>query len=110
MAADMFEGKLPKAQKAQDSAVQTRCADSLRAMTWSDLRARLDAARDLRSAIVDSDHEAPASFDVHSARRIAALANGKEAVNLDDLGIGKGTGCKKATSFDDGTRSDRGNT
>lgn len=110
MATNMFEGKLPKAPGAQDSAAQSSCSGSLRAMTWGDLRARLEAARDLRMSIAHPDHEVPTSFDAHSARRIAALANGKDAVNPEDLAIGKGADCISDSSDDDATRSDRGNT
>ncbi len=81
-------------------------ADALREMTWGDLRSRLEAARDLRASLranlgAGAD-EHLASFDAHSARHIAGLAEGKHAVNPEDLANGKGGGCMDVPSADVG--------
>jgi hypothetical protein len=83
-----------------DSVPDDANGGDLRGMTWSDLRARLEAVRDLRASFGDAGEEHLASFDAHSARRIAALADGKHVVNPDDLANGKGTGCIDGASHD----------
>ncbi|MXO88658.1 hypothetical protein [Alteraurantiacibacter aestuarii] len=105
----MFEGKLPKAHFAPDFSQQSARAGSLRQMTWSDLRARLEAAHDLHAAMGHAHEDGVASFDAHHARHIAALADSKQPVNPDDLAIGKELGCRRVTSSDDDTCTDRGN-
>jgi hypothetical protein len=82
----MFEGKLPQPGLSQASA---SVREGLRAVTWSDLVARLDAARDLRNSLRAHDGDGEASFDRGSARHIAAISDGKRGVNLDDLVDGK---------------------
>ena len=67
-------------------------------MTWSDLVARLGAARDLRRELGVSDIGGDASFDASSAQHIALITDredtaGKRTVNPDDLGNGKSDGC-----------------
>jgi hypothetical protein len=81
----MFEGKLPIVPEGHDSQRDLAGVDSLRPLTWSDLRARLEAARDFRAALQHERGSELASFDAVSARRIAALTNGKHDVNPDDL-------------------------
>ena len=94
----MFEGKLPSARAAPELAEDPAEAGALRELTWSDLRARLEAARDLHDSLRAGAEDHFASFDAHSARRIAALAEGKQVVNPDDLANGKGNGCKTGAS------------
>lgn len=65
--------------------------ESLREISWSDLRARLDAARDLRASLAQAQDLEGASFDLPAARCIAALGDGKDVVNRTDLANGKGT-------------------
>ena len=77
----MFEGNLSSVV-----AGQTGDVGALRAVAWSELAAKLAAARDLRASLEGSE----ASFDAGSARRIAAHHNGKSSINPDDLGNGKG--------------------
>ena len=95
----MYQGKLPKAPHGRDSQADGDAVDSLRVMTWSDLRARLEAARDLRDSCAEDDDGELASFDPFSARRIAAQVEGKQSVNPTDLANRKDNGC-----IDDGTR------
>jgi hypothetical protein len=61
----------------------------LRPVNWSDLVARLDAARDLRASLLSHDGEGEASFDPGSAQHIAALCECKRGINLADLVNGK---------------------
>lgn len=86
----MFEGKLPSLPLGRGAAANPAEGDSLREISWSDLRARLEAARDLRASLDCDGREALASFDAPFARRIAELGEGKEVVNPSDLANGKG--------------------
>jgi len=86
----MFEGKPPRPRDAQALDDEPRDIDALRPLSWGDLVTRLSAARDLRSAYERTDAAGEASFDAGSARRIAAHHNGKQDVNLDVSGNGKG--------------------
>lgn len=77
----MFEGKRPTADTAH-----------LRAVSWSDLVAKFDAARELRAALGTGEIAGEASFDPDSARHIAEIGEGKPDINLDDLADGKAVG------------------
>lgn len=84
----MFEGKppspagtLPLADHEDDQ--------PLRPLSWTDLVARLAAARELRISLGGGTSTVEGSFHAGSARRIAAHHNGKHSINLDDLGNGK---------------------
>jgi hypothetical protein len=61
----------------------------LRPVNWSDLVAKLDAARDLRASLLGHDGEGEGSFDPGSAQHIAALCECKQGINLADLVNGK---------------------
>jgi hypothetical protein len=102
----MFEGKMPSARAMTDSTDLSADNHALREMTWSDLRARLEAARDLHDSMQAGTRDHLASFDAHSARRIAALAEGKHDVNPDGLANGKGNGSIDAASPDAGFGTD----
>ena len=82
----MFEGKPPSSAEALPLE-EPQEGESLRPLSWSDLVARLTAARALRESI---EGGAAASFDASSARCIAAHHNGKHIVNPEDSGSGKG--------------------
>ena len=82
----MFEGKPPSSAEALPLE-EPQQGESLRPLSWSDLVARLSAARALRESI---EGGAAASFDASSARCIAAHHNGKHIVNPEDSGSGKG--------------------
>jgi hypothetical protein len=84
----MFEGRLPTPSPFPQSD-SADAGNNLRPVTWSDLVAKLDAARDLRAALREHHGEGEASFDPGSARHIAALCDGKPGVNLNDLVNGK---------------------
>ena len=71
-----------------------RGGDALRALEWSELTARLNAARDLR-ALLRSDSQAPieaaaASFGDAAASYFALLDHDEPDFNLDALGQWKG--------------------
>lgn len=90
----MFEGKLPLAsgisgEKRGESAPEELCS-----IEWTELVARLAAARDLRRELGQGDEDALASFDAHCARQISgshdnAPEESKRGVNPEDLGNGK---------------------
>ena len=82
----MLEGKPPSSADALPLE-EPQEGESLRPLSWSDLVARLTAARALRESI---EGQAAASFDASSARCIAAHHNGKHIVNPDVSGSGKG--------------------
>ncbi|MFC3096635.1 hypothetical protein [Alteraurantiacibacter palmitatis] len=104
----MYEGKLPSAKQAIETGQDSGESGILREMTWRDLRARLDAVRDLRCALRrPGEAEKLASFDADSARRIAALSNGKQGVNLEDLADRKALGVITGASRDAGCGSDQ---
>ena len=85
----MFEGKPPRADEALPLE-DAQDGETLRSLSWTDLVARLSAARDLRASYQGAGETAEGSFDAGSARRVAAHHNGKHPVNLDDLANGKG--------------------
>ena len=71
-----------------------RGGDALRALEWSELTARLNAARDLRN-LMRSDSQAPieaaaASFGDAAASYFALLDHDEPDFNLDALGQWKG--------------------
>ena len=100
MAAAMFEGKILSGLPQRSFFADGAGGDSLRAIAWSDLRARLEAARDLRATLRQRGEADGASFDVPAARRIASLAEGNDRVNPTVLANGKGTGSKDDASHD----------
>ena len=86
----MLEGKLPRPGDPRPLDIEPADGDSLRPLSWSDLVARLTAARELRGEGASSEGS-EGSFDASSARLIAAHHNGKQLVNLDDSSNGKGS-------------------
>ena len=85
----MFEGKLPRADEALPLE-DAQDGETLRSLSWTDLVARLSAARELRASYAGRAAGSEASFDAGSARRIAAHHNGKHGVNLEDSSYRKG--------------------
>ena len=86
-----------------------RAGDALRALEWSELTARLNAARDLR-LLLRTEACAPieavaASFGDAAASYFALLDDGEPGVNPDALGQLKGPGANMPAS--DGNRSDQ---
>ena len=96
----MFEAKPPQMPPVTGTVATLAEGDSLRELSWGDLRSRLDAARDLRVSLSRVAVEDFASFDALSARHVAALEHGKEVVNPTDLANGKGIGGNTAASHD----------
>jgi len=86
----MFEGKPPHPRDARALDSEPRDIDALRPLSWGDLVARLSAVRGSRPPFDGAEGGCDASFDARSARRIAAHHNGKQDVNLDVSGNGKG--------------------
>ena len=85
----MFEGKPPRAAEALPLE-EAQEGEALRPLSWSDLVARLSAARELRASFSGRAAGSEASFDAGSARRVAAHHNGKHGVNLEHSSYRKG--------------------
>ena len=100
----MFEAKPPIPYDARD----TGEGGELRTLTWSDLRTRLDAARDLRSSL-QSACDSATSFDALAATRIAGRPGSIQRVNPDDLGHGKGPSGTSSQPYESGSEEARGN-
>lgn len=86
-----------------------RGGDALRALEWSELTARLNAARELRM-LLRADSQAPitsaaASFGDAAASYFALLEHDELEFNLDALGQWKGDGAKMDAV--DGNRPDK---
>lgn len=88
----MYEGKLTSVGPAQPLDRTGGAPDPLRPVSWSDLVAKLEAARELRAELGAGESGGDGSFDPDSARHIAALGEGKQDINLDVLANGKAAG------------------
>ena len=111
----MFEGKQPFSRRADGQPVGDSTGEELSALSWPDLVAKFNAARDLREELALDDTPGIASFDAFSAQHLASLPgagphDGKRGVNPDDLANGKGPRCKGAEHSDGDDMADRGNT
>ena len=85
----MFEGKLPNTAAPRSLDQASPGQGRLRPVSWSDLVARFDAVRELRTELGIGETAAGASFDPDSARHIAEIGDGKPGINFDDLANGK---------------------
>jgi len=85
----MFEGKPPLPPATPGAAARLAEGEPLRQLSWSDLSARLAAARDLRTEL-DRQSMTTSSFGAPFVQHVAALENDKEAVNPTDLANRKG--------------------
>ena len=98
----MFESKHPFVadESAQASESESASQAGLRRVSWSELNARLAAARELRIAFGEGEGETAggtgdaASFDAEIARHVAHLHeppghHGKNRINLDHSTNGK---------------------
>lgn len=85
----MFEGKLTGAAAVLPLDVAKVGREELRAVNWSDLVARFDAARELRAELGAGETVGDGSFDPDSARHIAALSGDQPDINFDALANGK---------------------
>lgn len=102
------------AQERFASRPARRAGEALRALEWSELTARLNAARDLRLLLRTESHatieEAAASFGDAAASYFALLDDSEPGVNRDGLGQSKALGAKvgfgEANRQGDATGSD----
>jgi hypothetical protein len=87
-----------------------RAGDALRAVEWSELTARLNAARDLRLLMRNesqtSIEDVAASFGDAAASYFALLDDGEPGVNPDALGHPKALGDIAVISHSTGTADD----
>jgi hypothetical protein len=102
----MFEGNLSSVV-----AGQTGDVGALRAVAWSELAAKLAAARDLRGVFAASRRGSLASFAPHAARALALREvetdRGKQSINPDALGHGKGPRAISIAAADEAGDRDR---
>lgn len=84
----MFQDKFTTARPGSARDLSTSGQEGLRPITWPELLAQLDAARELRSAL-RRGAGGGAGCAPRAARSIAARGNGERAVNLDDSADGK---------------------
>lgn len=111
----MFEGKPPIAPGANGSEHGDSVGGELFVPDWSELTAKLAAARDLSRLLTEAEQTALASFDAQGARKLAAQhgftgSNGKHGVNPDDLANGKWPGFNSGRRAANGEPANRGNT
>ncbi len=112
----MFEGKYIQASDSRDSAEAGATEKTLCELHWSDLVARLTAARELRAELVVSNEKTLASFDAESARHLASHhdcqlhGDYQPDVNPDDLANGKGHTPECGERTDRDPSATRGNT
>ena len=89
--AERFDGRA-------DHRAARRAGEALRAVEWSELTARLNAARDLRLLLRTENQPAvavaAASFGDAAASYFALLDNDERGVNLDALGHSKALGAR----------------
>lgn len=110
----MFEGKPPFASESRICATGAMPEDDLRELQWSDLVARLCAARELRAELAASDARTLASFDAHFARHLASQhesfrpGNYECDVNLDASANGKRPAAEGVAHDDRETPATRG--
>ncbi len=94
---ERFEARVETRAEARAEARQARRAgDALRAVEWSEITARLNAARDLR-LLLRTESQAPieavaASFGDAAASYFALLDDSEPGVNPDALGQSKALG------------------
>lgn len=97
----MFEGKPPSASEASKSATGANAGEQLHTLSWSDLVAKLEAARDLRVALANGRKQEKrvdeGSFDPKGAHHLAEHQehfprNNELSVNPLDSGNRKETG------------------
>lgn len=88
----MYEGTIVRtggAMPARDSDPCVSRIDGLRALNWGEIAARLEASRDLRRMLAVRHTAGAGSFNLASARHLAAQGDGKPVVNPIALANGK---------------------
>jgi hypothetical protein len=86
----MFQSKFTTARPGPARELSPADAQNdLRPITWPELRAQLEAAREFRSALGGGEGALKASFAPGSADRMAAFANSECAINFVDSADGK---------------------
>ncbi|MEL6737842.1 MAG: hypothetical protein AAFO28_02845 [Pseudomonadota bacterium] len=88
-----LEEQVSRDERGEGRSAGVRGGDALRAIEWSELTARLNAARDLRRELREEavlcGGSVSASFGDAAASFFKSLGNGERPVNPDDL-----EGCK----------------
>lgn len=105
----MFERKLPTIHAGLLTDLSNGERGNLRPISWSELVAQFDAAREFRSSLGAGEVSSDASFAPEPARHIAALCDGKPDVNLDGLGNRKPENAISRSATNGAARDDREN-
>ena len=85
----MYEGIIVQTGGAVDAREGVFGESGLRMLSWGEVAARLEAARDLRRMMSARHKVGAGSFNLASARHLAAQGDGKPAVNPIALANGK---------------------
>lgn len=103
----MYEGRFQAAGLAQgpDRAGE---AEHPRVLSWAELAARFDAARDFRRWTRGHPGSEAGSFDAAFARHISGHGEGKPDINPFALADGKSTDCTTPAGTGEATTGDRG--
>jgi len=107
---DADTGESEYSETVGSSDVAGRSGDALRAIEWSELTARLAAARDLRRELHEDAvlcaGSTGASFGDAAARWFGGLEAGERSVNLDALDEGKASRGKSCPTDGDAAKGD----
>jgi hypothetical protein len=77
----MYEGNIVHAGQQPEPADAISGEEGLRALSWDEVVARLDAARDFRRLMEERPQSGGASFNAISARHLAALGDAQPGIN-----------------------------
>jgi len=103
----MFEKKIPEPGQP-DSSQGEFSEEVLQDLSWTELAARLAAARDLRRELDLPEGSGQASFDANFARQLAGQEDGKPTINRMGLAHGKQAGDKDGGTSQDAVTGNRG--
>jgi hypothetical protein len=103
----MFEGKLPTTYNGVPADLPNDGPGELRAISWAELVAQFDAARELRSAPAIGEGGGEAGFAPDSAHHVAAACDSKPDVNLAGLANRKPQNAISRSATNGAARDDR---
>lgn len=104
----MFEGTIIRTGGVVPAREGESGTDGLRALSWGEVAARLQAARDLRRMMAVRHATGFGSFNLASARHLAAQGDGKPPVNPIALANGKIACAMDVAIFGNVLSGDRG--
>lgn len=87
---------------------RTEEGESLRLLSWEELRSRLAAARDLRKVMTMQQSGSDASFAAETALHLKEFEESIPDVNPKTLGNGKASGGRAKRTANEASSDDRG--